>query len=175
MISGNQIFLRAVQAQDLQNWLKWFNDPETTRYLAVVYPYGLAEAEAYWQRIQKNAGQEVLYSIVSQEKEQHIGSISLRRIDWRSRNAELAIVLGASEFCGKGYGRDAVYSLCRFAFEEMGLHRIYLYVCSDHESGIETYRRVGFQQEGIARQQLLRKGRYHDLILMGLLADELTD
>ncbi|HEX2910739.1 MAG TPA: GNAT family protein [Chloroflexia bacterium] len=172
MIHGNLVTLRAVQPEDLLNWVKWFNDRAVTEYLARVYPYSQADAEKYWQKTQQNP-QEILYSIVNSSNGEHIGSINLRNIDWRSRNSELGVLLGAKECWGKGYGRDAVRTMCQFAFKELGLVRVYLYVRADHPSGIRSYSKVGFKQEGIARKQLYRNGVYHDMVLMGLLADEL--
>lgn len=171
MISGKLVYLRSVEAPDLERWLEWFNEEEITQYLNVVYPYSRVEAESYWKRSQQSAS-EVLYSIVSQAEQKHIGSINLKKIDWRSRHAELGILLGVKEFWGRGYGQDAVQTICRFAFEEMGLHRVYLYVREDHEAGIRAYEKAGFQIEGRARQQLYRQGKFYDLILMGRLAHE---
>ncbi len=37
---------------------------------------------------------------------------------------------------------------------------------------VATYRRVGFAEEGRRRQVVFHQGRFHDQILMGILADE---
>jgi RimJ/RimL family protein N-acetyltransferase len=171
MISGKLVYLRSVEAPDLDRWVEWFNEAEIIQFLNVVYPYSRLDAENFWKRTQQNAA-EVLYSIVTQAEHKHIGSINLKKIDWRSRHAELGITLGIKEFWGRGYGNDAVETVCRFAFAEMGLHRVYLYVREDHEAGIRAYEKAGFKIEGRARQQLYRNGRYYDLILMGRLASD---
>jgi len=172
MLLGSKTVLRGVEESDLDNWVKWFNDRQTTEFLARVYPYSRSEAEKYWQKSQQT-NSEILYSILTQEDKQHIGSISLQRIDWRSRNAELGVLIGEKEYWSKGYGQDAVRTLCRFAFDEMGLKRIYLFLHSANEGGFRAYQKVGFKKEGVARQQLYREGSFQDLILMGLLSDEL--
>lgn len=154
----------------LPTWNIGYNS-NITEYLAWIYPYSRVDAENYWRSSQQNANEQ-LYSIVTSDSRMHIGSVSLKRIDWRSRNAELSIVLGVRELWGKGYGQDAVQTMCRFAFKQLGLNRIYLYVRADHEAGIRAYEKAGFKHEGIARQQLYRNGEYHDLILLGLLAQE---
>ncbi|HAA82323.1 MAG TPA: N-acetyltransferase, partial [Thermotoga naphthophila] len=38
-----------------------------------------------------------------------------------------------------------------------------------------VYEKIGFKVEGILRQELFREGRYHDVIVMGLLKSEWKD
>lgn len=174
MICGKLTGLRAADPEDVNNWVKWFNDKEVTQYLARIYPYNLEEARQYFQKVQQNPA-EKLYSIVDLQKGRHIGSVSLRNIDWRNRHAELGVLVGDKEYTGRGYGQDAVRTLCRFAFREMNLNRVYLYVRADHNGGIRSYNKVGFRQEGILRRHLYRDGAYHDMIIMGLLVEDLKE
>jgi RimJ/RimL family protein N-acetyltransferase len=43
-----------------------------------------------------------------------------------NRCAQLGIVLGNKAYSNRGYGTDAVRTLCRSGFEEMNLHQIEL-------------------------------------------------
>jgi L-amino acid N-acyltransferase YncA len=43
---------------------------------------------------------------------------------------------------------------------------------ADIVMAIIVKKKVGFRQEGVMRQALFRQGRYHDVILMGILKDE---
>ena len=38
MLRGNKVLLREVRRSDLQNFLKWFNDPEVIQYLGMYLP-----------------------------------------------------------------------------------------------------------------------------------------
>lgn len=50
------------------------------------------------------------------------------------------------------------------------LHRIELTVVADNARGIHLYERVGFQREGIKRENFLGDdGKYHDEVIMGIL------
>ena len=64
-------------------------------------------------------------------------------------------------------------TLCRFGFDELRLAKIRLDVYEGN-AAIRTYERVGFQREGILRGEIFRRGRRHDVIRMGLLANELA-
>lgn len=50
------------------------------------------------------------------------------------------------------------------------LHRVELTVVADNHRGIRSYEKVGFQREGIKRENYLGEdGKYHDEIIMGIL------
>lgn len=53
---------------------------------------------------------------------------------------------------------------------ERRLHRIELTVVADNQRAVHLYEKVGFQREGVKRENYLGEdGRYHDEIVMGLL------
>ena len=62
--------------------------------------------------------------------------------------------------------------MLRFAFEELNLHRVSLTVLDTNERAIACYRKCGFVEEGRLREDWYQEGRYHDLIVMGVLAPE---
>src|SRR6267378_3834328 len=72
-------------------------------------------------------------------------------VDWRNRSGELGIALGRRDCWGKGFGTDAVRTLCRWGFAELNLHRVHLKVYEDNPRGIACYEKVGFRQEGRLR------------------------
>jgi len=50
------------------------------------------------------------------------------------------------------------------------LHRVELTVVADNLHGIGLYEKVGFQREGVKRENFLGDdGKYHDEIVMGIL------
>jgi RimJ/RimL family protein N-acetyltransferase len=65
--------------------------------------------------------------------------------------------------------------MLRFAFHELGLHRIELDVFAFNSRAIGCYEKVGFQPEGTRRQALFHAGTYHDVHLMAMLEEEFSD
>ena len=50
------------------------------------------------------------------------------------------------------------------------LHRVELSVVAENQRGIRSYEKVGFQREGVKRENYLGEdGKYYDEILMGIL------
>jgi RimJ/RimL family protein N-acetyltransferase len=171
LLKGKLVQLRAIEISDLGKWQIWFNDSEVMRYMSRVAPYSYQDAEKFFQQSRQKTD-EYTFSIVTLKDNTHIGSGSLKNIDFRSRHAEFSILIGAKEMWGRGYGTDASQVLCAFAFEQLGLNRVYLNVKKDNIGGINAYLKVGFKEEGVLRQHLYRDGAFHDLVLMSFLAED---
>ncbi len=91
---------------------------------------------------------------------------------WPNREAWLGIGIGEAEFRSRGYGSDTMQVALRYAFTELGLHRISLNVSEYNARAVQTYLKAGFTVEGRARAALARDGRRWDLIYMGILHHE---
>jgi RimJ/RimL family protein N-acetyltransferase len=169
MLQGERVRLRALERGDLPTMVRWFNDPEVRRRLARVEPMSLAEEERWFDALLR-ATTEVVFGIV--DSDVFVGTCGLHRIDWRNRSALLGIVLGDVAHRGRGLGTDAVQTLLRHAFANLGLHRVELEVLADNAPAIRCYERVGFTTEGIRRDARYLDGAFVDLVVMGILASE---
>jgi len=111
------------------------------------------------------------FVIVLPQEDVAIGMIGLRWSALPHHAAELSMWLG-KPYWGQGYGTDAIRVLLRYAFRELGLHKIFLRVLVSNTRAIRCYEKCGFKREGLHRQELYVGGQWHDLIYMGLLASE---
>ncbi|SEL86753.1 GNAT family N-acetyltransferase [Streptacidiphilus jiangxiensis] len=76
---------------------------------------------------------------------------------------------------GHGLGTDAVRTLARYLVRELGHHRLTIDPAADNAAAIRCYEKVGFRRVGILRAyERGEDGRWHDGLLMDLLAEELT-
>ena len=75
---------------------------------------------------------------------------------------------------GRGVGTDAVATMARHLFVDVGHHRIEIDPAADNAAAIRAYTKVGFRPVGITRRSERGvDGTWHDALLMDLLADEL--
>ena len=103
-----------------------------------------------------------------------IGACDLRHVNDRARSGNLGIWIGRP-YWNRGYGTDAVRTLCRFGFQHMNLQRVELQVYADNPRGRRAYEKVGFKVEGTQRRSQFVRGRYVDAHVMGLLVEEFVD
>ena len=168
---GQLIRLRAVEEEDLPLINGMFWNTEVSQHLAVTWPEPLAGTREWWER-GRSAGDATF--VIETLAGELIGVCGLEGIDHRVRSAGLGIWIG-KPFWDQGYGADAVRTLCRFGLREMNLQRIGLAVYESNPRGIRAYQKVGFREEGRRRRAHFVDGRHIDVIVMGLLADELID
>jgi len=170
MIYGKRVRLRALEETDLQRCHEWINDPEVIEHLAARFPISTHD-ERKWL-LQASSGESDKSFAIETAEGEHIGNIGLHRIHYLDRNAELGILVGAKGWWNQGYGTDAILTLLKFAFEEMGLHRVYLRVDADNPRAIRCYEKCGFIREGTFRDATYRRGKYIDQHFMSVLANE---
>lgn len=177
MIPGHRVRLRPVEKDDLPRFVKWFADPEVRENLEMALPLSLGQEEKWYER-NLQAGEAQAWAIDAQPADMavgpwvHIGSCSFHAVAWRHRSAEMGIVIGARDYWNRGYGTEAVTTLCQFGFETLNFNRIGLRVFANNARAIRCYEKVGFQHEGRLRQDNYSAGSYRDTLLMGLLRSE---
>jgi RimJ/RimL family protein N-acetyltransferase len=170
---GEKVRLRALEKSDIDHAMKWINDTEVTRFVGSgMFPVSRHAEERWIENALEGKPGEKLFVIEEKTDGTYLGGCSLFRIDDRSRNAELGIIIGNKDYWGKGYGEDAIRVLLRLAFGRMNMHRIYLRVMDYNKRGIRCYEKVGFVHEGAEREQHYFEGKYHDMLRMGILRSE---
>nr|WP_067841907.1 GNAT family protein [Amphibacillus sediminis] len=158
---------------DIVSYHKWRNDHQVmVSTNPALDNYSFDQTESFVEQVILNNHSTKSYMIIERKHNQPIGITSLANLDFKNRNAELIIDIGEKEFWGKGYASEALKMLLNYAFNELNLHRLYLQVFAFNEKAIRLYQRLGFQQEGVSRQALFRKGSWHDILQMGLLQSE---
>lgn len=176
MIYGKDVRLRAIEREDIPRFVRWFNDPEVRRFLSMHEPMSRAQEER-WFESYLSRKDDLILAIEVREGDSwvHVGNIGLHRIDWKNRVATLGIVIGEKGYWDKGYGTEAVRTMLRHAFFELGLNRVELETYSFNPRAQRCYERVGFRREGVRRQALYRDGKFHDVITMGILRVEFEE
>jgi len=103
---------------------------------------------------------------------QPLAIVGLTGLDRVARSAELWLYVGDKAKRGLGVGRLAVRELLRFAFGTQGLQRVAVRVFGYNPGAHAFFAALGFVDEGIERAGTFRRGRFHDVWRMAMLADE---
>jgi RimJ/RimL family protein N-acetyltransferase len=171
VIKGEKVILRGIEPSDVRRLWEWTQDEETMRLRDYPPPpISLAQAERDFQEAAGDPSD--LRLAVATPDGTLIGEVSLTHIDQRNGSARFRIAIGNPEHRGHGYGSDATRTLMRYAFDQLRLHRITLYVHEFNERAIGVYERCGFKREGRLRQAHFMDGAYTDVIVMGLLRED---
>jgi RimJ/RimL family protein N-acetyltransferase len=100
-----------------------------------------------------------------------VGTVGSHRTGRCSGWFECDVSIGA-DHRRRGYATEAVALLLRFMFAERRYHKCLAAIFAHNEASLALFRRVGFTEEGRLREHVFFAGRHHDLVMMGILANE---
>ncbi|MEM1154154.1 MAG: GNAT family protein [Pseudomonadota bacterium] len=172
-LEGQRIYFRGFEREDVQGeYRNWINDGEVTQYIKVgTYPQTDAALIDYCEK-ELASGNSILFAIIEKESGKHIGNSHIYDIDWVTRTALRAVVLGDKSCWGKGYALEVIQLLNRYGFEYLNLNKLISSTCSDNEAIQRLNTKAGYTKEGVGRQEFFRNGRYYDRIYWGMLRSE---
>ena len=169
LLNGINVFLRRMEASDLERTYHWINNPELFVTMGVFGPRS-KDAQREWFENISQSQSNIVFAVCRIEDEEHIGNASLFDIDLRNRNAGLTIMLPDNAVRGKGFGKETVRLLCGYAFDYLNLHKVYCK--TDNPIAAKLYERIGFVQEGLFREHAYHYGKYVDKACYGILKKE---
>ena len=174
MIYGDGIRLRAPEQSDLDDFVRWLNDPEVIAGLQQYTPLSFKEEENWLENMLKNhpAEHPMVIEIEQEGQWRAVGNCGVHQIDWRIRSAELGIFIGDKSRWNQGIGTHVMKLLLKHGFETLNLNRIALEVYDSNPRAIRTYEKAGFVLEGRKRQAVYRHGKYSDVLVMSVLRSE---
>jgi len=101
-----------------------------------------------------------------------VGFAELLWISWTNLSGHIRLGIGAPEDLRKGYGRETLGLLLRYAFDELNLYRLSAVIPEYNLPAQSLFKSFGFVEEVRRRQALERDSRRWDLLDFGLLAGE---
>lgn len=143
----------------LDNFVRWFNDPDVLRYLGVPTLPMTRESELAWFDMAPT-DREIRFAVETLEGE-HIGSTSLFSIDWPNRTAYAGTVLGP-EHWSMGYGSDVVRVRSAYAFQELNLRVLFSSWFEGNFASGRMLEKVGFLPCGCLPKIAWKNGQYRD-------------
>ncbi|MFI2201188.1 GNAT family N-acetyltransferase [Streptomyces sp. NPDC020192] len=116
---------------------------------------------AGWQQEWQGESQ-AQWAVVDADGDDLLGRVALREIRLGDGVAEVAYWTVASAR-GRGVAVRATTALSRWAFEEIGLHRLELSHATANEASCRVAEKAGFAPEGTKRSALLHPDGWHDV------------
>lgn len=165
------VSLHAFDRRHLAQTLTWTNDADLARLLGRLRTVEPDEHERWFAGLAGRVDT-IFFAIQTGSDEQHVGNVWLADIDRRHQKAEVRVVIGTSKHRGAGLGTRALDLIARYAFETLGLHRVYAYVMSFNPRARRSFEKAGFVLEGTLRGDRWNGTGYDDTWLLARLADD---
>lgn len=170
--TGTRIRLRGIEPDDWAAFMRFAVDEE--RLGDAVCPPRSGEGHRAWAKEQAVAepdGDCFRLAIEALDTGEMVGAVSSNHADPQAGRFEYGVTVGA-EHRRKGYAAEAVVMLLRYMFAERRYHKCEARVFDYNQGSLALHQRLGFVEEGRLRDHVFLAGRHHDLVLLGILADE---
>jgi UDP-4-amino-4,6-dideoxy-N-acetyl-beta-L-altrosamine N-acetyltransferase len=158
--------VRPMTQSDLDCVLSWRNHPDVRRYMYSQNEITLDEHQRWFVRTLQDPHKHMLIFEVGKKP---FGFVNFSELacggvaDWGFYAAPAA---------PKGTGRRLGMAALDHAFKQINLHKICGRVIGYNDRSIRFHQSLGFQQEGILRDQHYDGERFHHVICFGLLSHE---
>jgi len=168
MIEGKKVILRPLSSKDIEKTVQWRNNMNL-KNLILMHPFPVPlELEREYMECQLTStdNKVVLLGIEDKSNQKLIGYTKLYNIDWIHRTAYFGIVIGDKDARGKGIGKETTQLMIKYAFKNLNLRKILLEVVKNNERAINLYKKIGFETEGILKDQVFIDGSYYSVLIM---------
>jgi len=178
VLQGGEVYLRYPRMADYVRWAKLRS--ESREFLTPWEPVWARDEltkggfRRRIKRYQREARLDSAYAffVFRKSDDSLVGGCTLSDV---RRGAVQCCSLGywaGERFARQGYIFDAVKALLPFIFHTLGLHRVEAACLPSNEPSRNLLSKVGFQEEGLARDYLQINGEWSDHLLFGLLEED---
>jgi len=175
-IEGTRVLVREFRPRDAAAVHEWASDPEVVRYI----PLGPVTARGarrlvsqYRSAASERPRTEYSLAVVARDRgdDRPVGTVALSVDSAAHRRGEVGYALRRDAW-GQGYASEAVALVLTFAFDRLGLERIWAVCDPENVASIRVLERAGLRYEGRLRGDLLVRGERRDSLLWAILATD---
>ena len=161
VIETERLLLRPFRMEDAEDVYLYGSDQEVARYSSWPLHRSIEDTNSYLERVSKSfaASESIIFGIQLKEIRRIIGFGGFHHISAANHRMEVGYVLTRA-FWGKGYMAEALQAMIRFAFKEMGMHRIGATCDEENTRSICVLEQCGMTLEGTFRDYELRRGKF---------------
>lgn len=176
---GRHVHLRSFTPGDLVYLARWADDANLGRMvgseLLQLYQDVYENDPSFFDAVLTDTTQIVLIVMANERFREPIGFVRLFNIHQSEGYAGIETVIGERRTARRGYGVQASRLMGYYGVDTLGLRRLEAKAYEYNALSINTLKRNGFTHEGTLRKATLRDGRYWDIMIFGILRDEIED
>ena len=175
MLIGKNIVLRPLRIEDLEKTHEWRNNMELIKLVqGIRFPKTLEMDKDWFDNVLNDKSNRNIYFGIDEIKTgDFIGIIQLNNIDYISGTAIWGFIIGDKGKQGKGYGKEFSNLILEYSFNVLNLRKIISYVVSFNINSCNLFNKIlGFNKEGVLKNQIFFDGEYHDVNILSLFKED---
>jgi RimJ/RimL family protein N-acetyltransferase len=162
---------------DLQHLASWVDDPFLERMVGSEflhsYKHVWDKAPAFYDAVLNDPTQVALVIEAYRGWTKPVGVVRLFNIHLLEGYAFLETIITDMRAMKRGFGIEAAKLIAYYGMDVLGLRRLEAKVYAYNVLSMNSLRRNGFRQEGVLRQAGFDGERYWDLVIFGILKEEI--
>ena len=174
MLKGEKVILRPMRREYLERYGEFLNDVELLLLSSEDPPMPM-EHERILKRFDEHLARpraEFIWFAIEVQGGKFVGQAILHHFDNAARTCELGITIGDRDYQNRGYGKDAVQLLTRYAFRLLNMQKVWLTTNGTNERAQKAFRASGFEEEARLRRHIWLNGTYDDLVYMAAFRED---
>ena len=150
-LTGTRIRLRAIEPGDEDILFKWENDQNIWQVSNTLTPFSRHILRQFLDQAHLDIFQakQLRLVIETTESEKPVGLIDLFDFDPQHQRAGIGILIGDTSEWGKGYAKDALKILLKYAFTVLLLNQVYCSIDESNTASLNLFKNAGFRITGI--------------------------
>lgn len=170
IISTDNLLLREHQQRDIKEYFALMSTPLAVRYFGRPVMNSIDQVTDEFENIKHGFDNKnfIKWAITTKSDGKYIGSIGA----WDFKNNHSRVTLSCiitPDFWGLNLGYEALTSVIHYLFNEIRLHRLQIYVDPINERGLNFFKKIGFQQEGVLKDYEYEYGHYIDIVILSMI------
>lgn len=162
--SKDQGVVRPMLEADIDQVLAWRNHPDIRHYMHTQHEITRSEHARWFEQASKDPRRALL---IFEQASIALGYVNFHQ-SAQGRIADWGFYVAPQ--APKGTGRIMGHAALDHGFTKLNLHKVCGQVLAYNERSLKMHRSLGFQQEGVLREQHFDGQSYHDTVCFGLLA-----
>lgn len=174
MIKGNKIYLTTIEEDNLEQLRYWRNLPSYRKFFREYREISKTMQRKWFETKVNDDNTTIMFAIHDNSTNELLGCCGLCYINWIHRYADLSLYIGKNEVYidDEGIAEESCNLLFHYAFEEIGLNKIWTELYEFDEKKYRLYQKLNFQKDGFLRKQYFYNGTWWGSNLLSLLKED---
>ena len=172
-IRGRKVWLRALEAADLDHYKRAVDSVEVGTWAGYPWPHSNETIERWYESVRAHHGQgEYWFAVSLLGSDEFVGTVWLWSKGSRLDGLELSVFVTEEAGLGRGHGSDAVDAALDFVFGSYETERVWLTTEVGNTRARRAFEKSGFRVDGTIRHHFRRAGEWRDSLLMAILRED---
>ena len=176
-LSTERLRLRAYTEADADDHFLMMDHDLIRQWTNAPVPYTREHAVEWCRREANDArtdGTGINWAVVDRDSGKFLGAAGLNHTNWEARVTDV-FALGSPWAVGHGYAQEALREICRWVLVEQRFHRLQITAAVGNRRSRRVAEACGFVREGVLRNAGYTHGGQVDLVMYGLVRDDLEN